>query len=588
MRSATGFLMTHNKDHILYGSKQLTRLCSMLLLGLPLLWTTPVLSQISAFEDPVGTGGSSNTELIPRRDEFDGGEVGQSQTAQVVTLFRNATSEPLTVSRIQLVPSSNVAAVLGSDQCSIEPIKPGVECAVTVSLTGQGTGKYRVGMLVTHTGKTRLTNAAIVGTVGASGAGRGGLQSEIEAFPADLDFGQVTSSSPMVRALALRNSTGVAINIENIMLAASPTSGFEVSAPKCKELKPAQACVATVTWTPTTSGAVEGVIVMRHDGPSGAMRVGLKGVYNPRRVETASRFASAVPGEGLLVADLDKIDFGTEVDGAASISVSLVNQGDKELALTTVRLAGSDNGLSLSNNDCRAGKKLQMGEACILTVNWQPRRIGPVIDDIQILHTGARRALVLPVRGTAEQPVTSSTASTISYNDRIPDMPKIEGGKIDEAVLKSNETATTHTNISVAPQSRNAALTADNVMPSLDGFRISSLGRTHAVVAGPTGRVIVKEGEPQVIAGVRWIPHVVSEGVELTSGKKTVLLVFDRSLTVMQSTGMSSGMQGVFGSEVNTISNVNTMSGTAVTSTPIMGTTGNSTTSGSRMNSGRN
>lgn len=578
--------MTYQKDHSFYSSKWLARLCCGVLLAMPLVWTTPVLSQISAFEDPVGTGGSSNTELIPRRDEFDGGEVGQSQTAQVLTLFRNATSEPLTISRIQLVPSSNVAAVLSSDQCSIEPIKPGVECAVTVSLTGQGMGKYRVGMLVTHTGKTRLTNAAIVGTISASGTGRGGgLQSEIEAFPADLDFGQVTSSSPMVRSLALRNSTGTPINIEHIMLAASPTSGFEVSAPKCKELKPAQACVATVTWIPTTPGAVEGVIVMRHDGPSGAMRVGLKGVYNPRRVETASRFASAVPGEGLLVADLDKIDFGSEVDGAASISVSLVNQGDKELTLTTVRLAGSDNGLSLSNNDCRAGKKLNMGEACILTVNWQPRRIGPVIDDVQVTHTGARRVLVLPVRGTAEQPVTSATSSTISYNDRIPNMPKIEGEKIDESIL----TTASIPNVAspVAPQSRNAALTADHVMPSLDGFRISSLGRQHAVVAGPTGRVIVKHGEPQVIAGVRWVPHVVAEGVELVSGKKTVLLVFDRSLTVMQSTGMSSGMQGIYGSEVNTISNVNTMSGAAVTANPMTGDGSSSNSSGSRSNNNR-
>jgi hypothetical protein len=576
--------MTRTLYHSSGHSYTLARLlCATFLACSAVMSAAPVFAQISAFEDPSGAGNSSNTELIPRRDEFDGGEIGQSQTAQVVTLFRNATSEPLTISRIQLVPSSNVAAVIGSDQCSLEPVKPGVECAVTVSLTGQGSGKYRVGMLVSHTGKTRLTNAAITGAVGGTGAGRTGLQSEIEAFPADLDFGQVTSSSPMVRSLALRNSTGVPINIEKITLAASPTSGFTVSAPKCKELKPAQACVATVTWTPTFSGTVEGVIVMRHDGPSGAMRVGLKGQYNPRRVETASRFASAVPGEGLLVADLDKIDFGSEVDGAASISVSLVNQGDKELVLNNVRLAGSDNGLSLSTHDCKREKKLDIGEACVLTVNWQPRRIGPVIDDVQILHTGSRRVLVLPVRGTAEQPVTSTTSSTISYNDRIPDMPKIENGKIDETILKTPATSVATT---TAPASRNAALTAENVTPSLDGFRISSLGGEHAIVAGPTGRVIVKDNVPQVIAGVRWTPHVVAEGVELVSGNKTVLLVFDRSLTVMQSTGMSSGMQGVFGSETNTISNVNSLSGAAVTAAPtnLTGTGSGSNNSGSRSN----
>ncbi|HEY1096865.1 MAG TPA: choice-of-anchor D domain-containing protein [Alphaproteobacteria bacterium] len=533
------------------------------------VFTMPMAhAQISAFEDPAMGNSSTNTEFVPRKDEFDGGEIGQSQTAQVVTLFRNATSTPITISRIQLVPSSNVAAVIGSDQCSAEPVKPGVECAVTVSLTGQGTGKFRVGMLVSHSGKTRLTNAAIIGTVGAGTGTKNGLQSEIESFPDDLNFGTVTTSAPLVRSLALRNSTGALIKVTNIQLAASPSSGFQVSAPKCKELKPSQACVATVTWTPTTQGVVEGVIVLRHDGPSGAMRVGLKAEYNPKKMEIAGRFASAVPGEGLLISDQDKIDFGEEVDGAASITVSLVNQGDKELTLNTVKLAGSDNGLSLSTTDCRRGTVLSVGEACVLTVNWQPRRIGPVIDDVQILHTGSRGVLVLPVRGTAEQPVSSASGPSIAYPE-LPDMPKLSGGKLDERVLKAAGVESSVVRTAPLPAERSAALNADNVTPSLDGYRISSVSNDHAIVAGPKGRLIIKNDVPQVIAGVRWTPHIVEEGVELSSGRKVVLLLFDRSLTVMQSMGATSGVQGAFGdTNMSTISNVNTLSGAAVTATP--------------------
>ncbi len=567
-------------------------LCVTLLLA---VLTGSAYAQVSAFEDPIGTGGVGGNELTPKKDEFDGGDIGQGQTAQIVTLFRNSGGTPLTIGKIDLVPSANVSAVLGNNQCSVESLKPGVECAVTVNVTGQGTGKFRIGMLIKHNGKSRLTNAAITGIIGGGDGGKS-MSSEIEAFPSDLDFGSVTSTAPLVRSLGLRNNTGSLITIQNIDLAASPTSGFQMSAPGCRELRPGQACVATVTWTPTSTGQVEGVILLRHDGPSGAARIGLKGDYQPKKVETASRFANAVPGEGLLVPDLDKIDFGSEVDGAASISVSLVNQGDEALTLNNVKLAGSDNGLSISTVDCKKGDILKPGDACVLTVNWQPRRTGPVIDDIQILHTGTRRVLVLPVRGTAKQPVSNSSGPLVSYGDQIPDMPKIGTGKLDEKLLKTPAKSsalddtlnTAATAASPSSKKRNTALTAgDNGTPALDGYRISSISTDHAIVAGPKGRLIIKNGVPQVISGLLWTPHIVPEGVELASGKNVVLLIFDPSLTVMQSVAPTSGSIGTYGSDTGTLTNVNTLSGTSVTATPGMANvsgSGSSNTSNSSSN----
>lgn len=568
--------MYNNVSSRLLSSRTMCMVMGMLLTSI-VCAVPQAFAQISAFEDPAGASGAGGNELTPRKDEFDGGDVGQGQTAQIVTLFRNTGGAPLTIGKIDLVPSSNVSAVLGNNQCSLEPLRPGVECAITVSVTGQASGKFRIGMLINHNGKSRLTNAAIIGNVGNDSSGRG-MSSDIEAFPADIDFGQVTTTAPLVRSLGLRNNTGSIITIENISLAASPTSGFQMSAPKCKELRPSQACVATVTWTPTVEGIVEGVVVLRHDGPSGAMRIGLKGGYQPKKMETAARFANAVPGEGLLVADLDKIDFGSEVDGAASITVSLVNQGDKELTINKLRLAGSDNGLSLSNSDCKTGKVLASGEACALTVNWQPRRIGPVIDDIQVLHTGARGVLVLPVRGTAEQPVSNSSGPQVSYSAQIPDMPKLSGGKLDEKVLQTAIEADKTTAAGspvISSQTRANALTAGNTTtPSLDGYRISSVGNDHAIIAGPKGRLIIKDQEAQVIAGVRWVPRIVPEGVELASGKNVVLLIFDPSLTVMQSVAPTSGVLGTYGN-MGVISNVNSLSGAAVTgNTGLNGMTG--------------
>src|SRR5262249_37489833 len=149
------------------------------------------------------------------------------------------------------------------------------------------------------------------------------------AFPLNLDFGTTKGSTPLVRSIALRNSSSSTITITGIELAASPLTGYSVSAPSCKELLASQACVATVTWSPTSEGTAEGVLVLRHSGPSGSLQIPLKGVYDLPKTGKAELFPAPVAGEGLLVADRESVDFGSAVDGAASITVSLVNSGDK-------------------------------------------------------------------------------------------------------------------------------------------------------------------------------------------------------------------------------------------------------------------
>ena len=62
----------------------------------------------------------------------------------------------------------------------------------------------------------------------------------------------------------------------------------------------------------------------------------------------------------------------------------MINEGDRPVLISSVSLAGSDNGLSLSSTGCAEGMELIPTEACALTVNWLPRREGPVIDDIKI------------------------------------------------------------------------------------------------------------------------------------------------------------------------------------------------------------
>ncbi len=515
------------------------RACIFLILLALVTAPLQALAQASAFEDPssgAAGAGVGSQELSPIKAEIDGGDIAQGQSAQVIVMMRNNSSTPLTLQKIDLVPSSNVTATVVGNQCDKEPIKPGIECPVTIAVKGELSGKYRVGILANHSGRTKVSNLAILGNVGSGAAGSvGGMPSnELESFPNVIDFGNAKRSTPFVRSIAIRNTSTKTIEIKQIDLAASPLTGFAVSAPECKILAPSGTCAATVTWTPTSEGKAEGAIVMNHTGPSSTMQIALSAEYTPAKTEKAERFPSPVPGRGLVVADRESVEFGTDIDGAASITVSLVNAGDKAVTLRQVRLAGSDNGLSLSSDDCASQKVLEPNDGCALTVNWLPRRVGPVIDDIQVIHDGARGVLVLPVRGSAKEVVTLNMPIMSGSS-----MPRIATGDIDEKILgdvsKDGSKQTQSSGSASGSGYSDFSLSGDS--SALNGYRVTSLSSDRAVIAGPRGRIIVQDGQPQIIAGGHWIPRVMADGVELIGDRDSVVLLFDRSLGIISANG---------------------------------------------------
>ena len=558
----------------------------MLLAGL----AQPALAQYSGFDDPGAGGGSAAgapagaaADLIAVNPEQDAGTSSVGGKAKIIALFRNTSRALITVDKIELVPSAGITAEIANNQCANEPLKPGVDCAVTVTVNTTQEGDWRLGLLVNHNGPSKLTTMNIKGMAGNKTTASDKAPSDIEAFPKDIDFGDATGRTTLIRSFALHNTTSAPIEISDIQLVASPQSGFEVSAKECEILQPGQACVATISWKPRQVGKGDGVLIVRHNGPSRVMRVAIEGEFKPSEIKSASRFPDASPGEGLLIADREEVDFGGDVDGAASITVSVVNAGDKPVTLKSVRLAGSDNGLSLASDSCARGRTLAANAACALTINWLPRRVGPVIDDIKIVHDGARGILVLPVRGKAAQPVSNTNLPLITSSRRgsanssmaeelAGSVPKLTT-KLDESVLGSMPSSATS---SLGLPVKQKSLAGSETTPTLDGYSISSLGPDRAIIAGPKGRLVVMDGEPVMISGAQWIPAVTENGVELIGNQDTVLLAFDQSLNVTQSAlatgGYSAGTTGAGGAGLETISNTLTPTGvtaaTGATATP--------------------
>ncbi len=526
----------------------------------------------SAFDDPgsrVQNGKAG--DLKPVNDKVDAGDVALGSSAQVVVLFKNEDSKPITTGVINLYPSSNISASIGENQCASAAISPGEICAISVQVKGLQKGNYRIEMLMRHDGRAKLLTTTIKGNVVSSGDNATDLSGDIEAIPASVEFGSLSESRSQMKAVILRNKTPKPISINSIDLESGNQSGFKIDS-NCKELNTGEACVASVTWTPQQRGPSTGTLIVHHTGATAIATIDLSGTYTPENAQTAQVFPEAIPGKGLLVSSMDKVDFGSGVSQSASITLSLVNTGDVPLTLTDIRMANSDNGIRTERDGCASGTRLTPLEACPLTLTWDPVREGNVVDDLQISHTGARGILVIPLRGSAARAVNKDKKAilltpvagpeAILKNIRPLTLDDIEDD--GEEVIESGSAATvkketsdkkTGSKKSSSSKTKETPKAASDETVSvagtfpqqvdvrgiLDGYVITSYSPKRAIVSGPGGSRVVFDGEQTVIGGVLWEISMRPSAVEFRSGDQKVLLLFDKSLSSVNVLNAESG-----------------------------------------------
>lgn len=486
----------------------------------------------SAFDDPgVTKKGTTGGDLTAVSDAVDAGAVTLGASSQVVVLFRNDDTKPLKMGEISLYPSSNVSASVAQNQCNAEALAPQAVCAIAFVVKGLQIGKFRIEILARHDGRARLLTTSISGNVDSAGDEAGGRNNDLEILPAEVDFATLDASRSQIKSIMFRNITSQPIDIDSISVESGNKAEYSLDDANCKKLNSGGACVISLTWTPQQTGQSTASIVIRHSGPTGMASVPVKGIYTPASAEAAPLFAGAVPGKGLLVSSLNEINYGEGIEKASSITVSLVNAGDAPLTLNDMRLSNSENGIRIERTGCTAGRVLNPIEACPMTITWAPVRTGTILDDVTITHTGARGILVLPIRGSANQTVSKdSQAINLSDFSKIPrlSVEDVEGG----------------IGASPGPGGSLQDFSVSDVRGVLDGYTISSLGARRAIINGPIGNRVVTDGEETVIGGIPWIIAVKQGAVQFDHKGQRIVLLFDRSLSFINSIPSRSGDTG--------------------------------------------
>jgi hypothetical protein len=143
-----------------------------------------------------------------------------------------------------------------------------------------------------------------------------------------------------------------------------------------------------------------------------------------------------------------------------------------------------------------------------------------IIDSLKITHTGARGVLVIPVRATVDKTSEDNVAAGGLVDSVFASPDKGSGG----SPPKGKDTVS---------EVDKAALRAMLMQKVLGGYTVTSHSATRAVINGPAGAMVVRDGEDVVISGIKCTVTIVPMGVILSSGKEKVELTFDRSLKLL-------------------------------------------------------
>lgn len=493
---------------------------SLILCSVLVFVSSAVFAQ-SAFDDPGArnqTGGKGG-DLVAVNGTIDAGDVALGSASQIVVLVRNDGAKPITSGDISLYPSSNVSAAITQNECKLAPLPPDAVCAIALSAKGLQPGRFRVEILMRHDGRAKLLTSTISGMVDITADNSRDVINDLETIPTEIKFGSLKESRPLTRSVILRNVTSKPIKVTSVDIESNAQAGYTLKT-DCETLESGEACITTITWAPQQRGPSTGVLVVNHDGPTGVVSVILDGIYEPGKAERVGVFPEAVPGRGLLTASQTEVNFGSDIQTASSITVSLVNVGDSPVTIKNLRLSNDDNGIQIAQTGCGVGVVLNPVEACPLTLTWEPVRSGSVLDDVQILHDGARGILVLPITGTATKAINQDSKSIV-FNDT--DASAIL--RAIEPISAKDVGADEYTSGSSSAKVKEA-----DVSSSLEGYKITSLAQNRAIVSGPGGSRVVFSGQETVIGGVLWKVNVQSSAVQFSSGSQKILLLFDRSL----------------------------------------------------------
>jgi hypothetical protein len=262
---------------------------------------------------------------------------------------------------------------------------------------------------------------------GASGGGGGSSEEAIKVDPkAEIDVGETTLSVAKRVSVFFVNQTNAPVKIEKVVVNSDSNVTAEATANDCTKqgtIEASSRCSVEISVTAVSPGSWSVDVLMTHNGAGRITRARLTG-------KTSGVTSSDNKSSGLAVnaKETKPVDFGeiSVGDGKIVRSTLMINDSAEPITIYSIDVIEADNGLQRLDQGCAVDMELAPGASCPVTLLWVPKSNGPISTDLIIRHSGRLGFAVIPVRGMAKGPSsTTKVAATDGKKEVVPLPPSV-------------------------------------------------------------------------------------------------------------------------------------------------------------------
>ncbi len=298
---------------------------------------------------------------------FGNQTVGIPSTSQSVTLT-NSGNIPMTLAT--KIVGTNAAAFSQTNTCG-SSVAAGGNCTISVIFKPTSAGT-RVATLSILDNAPNSPQSISLGGVGVT--------PKIKLAPASLTFEttQVVFTTSKAGKVTLTNTGLGILNLANIAV----TGPFAQTNTCGTSLNPGGSCAFSVTFSPTTIGALTGSISITDNAPYSPQNVALNGTGT----------SIQLPATG--------VNFGNQAVGTKSLTkkITLSNVGSVAVSITGITITGTDATDFAESNSC--GTSVAAGAKCSITVTFTPSATGARSASVSVSDSGGASPQQVRLNGT--------------------------------------------------------------------------------------------------------------------------------------------------------------------------------------------
>lgn len=322
-------------------------------------------TRIANFQVP----GCSGVGILPTGLTFGSQAVGTTSAPQVVTLTNNQTTA-LTISSIGFT-GTNSGNFAQTNNCGTS-VNAGANCAINVTFDPAASGSRTATLNVTDNAGNSPQTVSLSGT---------GIV-PVTLSSTSLSFGTVlVGSSGTAPAVTLTNNQTVSLTNINISVTGAAFSQVNTCG---TSIAAGAQCTITITFTPTTSGAQTGMVIITDSASNSPQSISLKG-----------------SGELPVTLTPATLSFGAETVGTTSapMTETVTNNQKVTLDITSISITGADAG-DFTQTGTTCSSTLSAGTKCTITLTFTPAAKGARSATLQLTDSASTSPQTARMTGT--------------------------------------------------------------------------------------------------------------------------------------------------------------------------------------------